>query len=340
MWWEKRQHSIPKDKLYVFDYLKEFKVDVERFRNKRIAVLLGGVSSEREISIRSGENIYNALVKQGFDVIKLDVDASIARRLVKENVDIAFIALHGKYGEDGCIQGLLEILGIPYTGSGVLASAVGMNKLATKKILMAEGIKVPDYIRLDTGEPADKLLQKILNTLGLPIVLKPIDEGSSVGVIIVKEEEYLRSIIRNYLRRFPYSYAEKYIKGKELTVGVMGNGEEVEVLPIMELRPKKEFYDFEAKYTKGMTDFIIPPDISEEQYRKVAELSIKAFKALECKGVVRFDMMLSEEDGEVYFLEVNTIPGMTETSDIPAMAKAAGISFEEIVLKILSYVNW
>ncbi len=310
----------------------------EKFRNKLIGVLMGGLSTEREVSLRSGENIYNALVKSGFKAIKLDVDANISRRLIKENVDIAYIALHGKYGEDGCIQGLLEILGIPYTGSGVLASAIGMNKIATKKVFKASGIPVPEHIMLDPNEP-DETYKRIVEKIGLPVVLKPVSEGSSVGVVIVREEERLKNIIRNYLREYPNSYAEKYIKGKELTVGILGGEDDIEVLPIMELRPKKEFYDYEAKYTKGLTEFVIPAEIPEDIYLKVQELSVEAFRAVGCYGVARIDLMLDEK-GNPYFLEVNTIPGMTETSDVPAMAKVAGITFEELVLKILSYVRW
>ncbi len=309
------------------------------YKNKKIAVLMGGISSEREISIRSGENVYNALVHLGFNVTRIDVDANLPRRLVKDNVDVAVIMLHGKYGEDGTIQGVLEILGIPYTGCNVLSSAIGMNKILTKKVMKASGIPTADYVVLDSSNP-ELSFKNILERIGLPVVLKPISEGSSVGVEIIRDEDSLKGKIRNYLRRHPESFAEKMIEGTEVTVGVIGDNKYCEVLPIMELKPKKEFYDYEAKYTKGMTEFIIPAEISKDQEVMVIEYSKRLFQELECTGVVRFDAIISREDGLPYFLEVNTIPGMTETSDIPAMAKAAGMSFEEVVLKILSFVKW
>jgi D-alanine-D-alanine ligase len=311
---------------------------IEFYKTKNIAVLMGGLSSEREVSIRSGENVYNALVNLGFKVTKMDVDANIARKLIKDNIDVAVIMLHGKYGEDGVIQGVLELLGIPYTGCDVLTSAIGMNKIITKELLKAKGIPVADYVVLDSSNP-DKSFNDILS-LGLPVVLKPVDEGSSVGVEIIREEDQLKGKLRNYLRRHPNSFAEKAIIGTEITIGVIGDQKNITILPIMELRPKKEFYDYEAKYTKGMTDFVIPAEISKEQEEKVIEYTKIAFKTLNCRGVVRFDAIISKDDGLPYFLEVNTIPGMTETSDIPAMAKAAGMSFEEVVLKLLEYVKW
>ncbi len=320
------------------DIKTKYKDLIEFYKTKNIAVLMGGLSSEREVSIRSGENVYNALVNLGFKVIKMDVDANIARKLIKENVDVAVIMLHGKYGEDGVIQGVLELLGIPYTGCDVLTSAIGMNKIITKELLKAKGIPVAEYVVLDPSNP-DKSLTDILS-LGLPVVLKPIDEGSSVGVEIIREEDQLKGKLRNYLRRHPNSFAEKAIIGTEITIGVIGDQKNITILPIMELRPKKEFYDYEAKYTKGMTDFIIPAEITKEQEEKVIEYTKIAFNTLNCRGVVRFDAIISKDDGLPYFLEVNTIPGMTETSDIPAMAKAAGMSFEEVVLKLLEYVKW
>jgi D-alanine-D-alanine ligase len=320
------------------DVKTKYKDLIEFYKTKNIAVLMGGLSSEREVSIRSGENVYNALVNLGFKVTKMDVDANITRKLIKDNIDVAVIMLHGKYGEDGVIQGVLELLGIPYTGCDVLTSAIGMNKIITKELLKAKGIPVADYVVLDSSNP-DKSFNDILS-LGLPVVLKPVDEGSSVGVEIIKEEEQLKGKLRNYLRRHPNSFAEKAIIGTEITIGVIGDQKNITILPIMELRPKKEFYDYEAKYTKGMTDFVIPAEISKEQEEKVIEYTKIAFKTLNCRGVVRFDAIISKDDGLPYFLEVNTIPGMTETSDIPAMAKAAGMSFEEVVLKLLEYVKW
>jgi len=311
--------------------------DISKYRALKIGVLSGGLSPERDISIRSGNNIFNALSNLGINSVIIDVDRNISDTLATEKIDLAFIALHGKYGEDGCIQGLLEIMGIPYTGSSVCASANGMNKFLTKKILMASGIPVPAHVEL-TGD-INTLKKQIKTELGFPVILKPMEEGSSVGVELIHSENEFDSRFISYTSEHPCSFAEKYIKGTELTVGVIGNKNDITVFPILELRPKNEFYDYEAKYTKGMTDFIIPAEIPQDLTEKIKDLSVKGFKALGLSGVARLDLMLDDKLNP-YFLEANTIPGFTETSDIPAMAQAVGMSFEELVVKIMDCVEF
>jgi D-alanine-D-alanine ligase len=305
---------------------------LKRYENKKIGVLMGGLSSEREISLRSGDNIFRALKKLGLNTVKIDVGRGICDDLKKEKIDIAFIALHGKYGEDGAIQGLLEIAGIPYTGTGVLGSAIGMNKAVTKKILSESGIPVPKSISIQSGDN-EKLIRSIQSGLGYPVVLKPNCEGSSIGVVLIKDEEELRKALPSYQKDYPDSFIEEFIKGREITIGVVGDSEKVDILPILELKPKNEFYDFEAKYTKGMTDFEIPAKLSGESEKIVHEYCRTAFRALHCNGVIRLDAILDSNE-KPYFLEINTLPGMTDTSDIPAMAAVSG-SFEEIAVRIL-----
>jgi D-alanine-D-alanine ligase len=306
---------------------------VGRYAGKRIGVLMGGMSSEREISLRSGANIHRALGSLGLESILIDVGRDIARRLSDEKIDIAFLALHGRFGEDGCIQGLLELMGIPYTGSGVLGSSIGMNKLVTKKILRDSDIPVPDTILFrDHGD--EETIRKIKSSIGFPVIVKPNGEGSSVGVELVGSSDELRDRLPGYRKQFPDFFAEQYVNGREITVGLLPGEEDVEVLPILELRPKNAFYDFEAKYTQGKTDFLCPAPIAKHREAKIRDYVKSAYRELHLSGVARIDAML-DQDENPWFLEVNTLPGMTDTSDIPAMAKAAGVSMEEVVLRIL-----
>ncbi len=301
-------------------------------KKKKIGVILGGPSSEREVSLRSGENVYNALLKAGYNAVKIDLDENIVENLKKEKIELAYITLHGSPGEDGTIQGLLEILKIPYTGSGVLGSAVALNKIVTKQLFIANNIPTPPAVIIREEGFTNQKKEEALK-LGFPLMVKPFAEGSSIGVKKVNNEEELDNYMPEFLRKYKYGLIEKYIKGKDITVGVLDTEEGTIALPVLELRPQKEFYDYEAKYTKGMTEFILPAKLSEELTREVKELAIKAHKALWCSGVSRVDMVISND--EVYVLEVNTIPGMTETSDLPAQAKTAGIDFVQLVEIIL-----
>ncbi|GAV23804.1 D-alanine--D-alanine ligase [Carboxydothermus pertinax] len=302
----------------------------------KIGVICGGISSEREISLRTGEAIFNALVKKGYNAVKIDMNRNIAEILKKEKIDFAFIALHGKYGEDGTIQGLLEIMGIPYTGSGVLASSLAIDKIMTKKVLLAEGIPTPRYITLNSQEYSSikSLHQEIIQNLRLPFVLKAPREGSTIGIEFVFSEQELPGAIERVLQHDHQILVEEFISGIEITASVLGNDEPV-VLPLIEIVSKTRFYDYEAKYTPGLSDHIIPPRISHELNLKITDLALKTYKALGCQGFARVDFMVDVQNHEAYVLEVNTIPGMTATSLFPDAARAKGISFEDLVEKIL-----
>lgn len=300
---------------------------------KKIGVLMGGVSSEREISLKSGMAIYNALKTLGYNVICIDVGADVCEALLKNKVEIAFIALHGGYGENGSVQGLLEVLGIPYTGSGVLASALAMDKEISKKIFIYHGITVPEFCVINKETIIDvgnDILKRLEIRFSMPWVIKPATEGSSIGVSIVKSEEDFTGGLR---QAFSYSsrvIIEKYIAGKEIHIGIL-NGN---VLGGVEVRPSIEFYNYEAKYTRGLTDYILPPEIDDYVYEKAKDVARLAHLALGCKGGTRVDLRI-DENGIPYVLEVNTIPGMTETSLLPKIAKLAGYDFHTLVEELL-----
>ncbi|KAF0134467.1 MAG: D-alanine--D-alanine ligase [Candidatus Saganbacteria bacterium] len=297
----------------------------------KIAVLMGGRSSERAVSLRSGKNVINSLKNQGFKhVYQMDLEDQLTAKLLKNKIDVVFIALHGKFGEDGCVQGLLELAGIKYTGSGVLASALAMDKVQAKRIFQAKGIPTPNFSEIDKTVDIKKEAERIQKTFPFPVVVKPVSEGSSVGVTIVKEGDNLEGILKSAVDNFGDVFVEEYIKGKEVTVGILDE----QALPILELAPKADFYDFEAKYTAGKTEFILPARLSKPLYKKTQDTALKAHRALKCKGLSRVDIIVSSE--HVPFVhEVNTIPGLTDLSDLPAEAKHAGISFDALILRIL-----
>lgn len=294
---------------------------------KNIVVLMGGFNSEREVSLSSGEAVYEALTRLGYNAIKVDFNRNIADQLQKIKPDIVFNALHGKYGEDGRIQGLLDILNIPYTHSGLLASAICMDKILTRRLCATYGLRSPEYDILVKGE--DKNNKKIIDQIGKPFVIKPISEGSSVGVEIILPN------FKFNINEYGWQYGdeiiiEKYIAGQELHVAIMDN----QALGIVEVRPKKLFYDYECKYTNGMTDYIVPAEISKDKYEEAMELGLRCHKNLGLKGISRVDFILNNKDGgdnQIYLLEINTHPGFTSNSLVPKVAKYRGISFEEII---------
>ncbi|MDI6703373.1 MAG: D-alanine--D-alanine ligase [bacterium] len=306
----------------------------EKLQGRRIAVLMGGQSREREISLRSGERVLDSLKRQGFFAIPLDIDNNIVENLKNHKIDIVFIALHGRYGEDGTIQGLLETMNIPYTGSGVLASSLGMNKIASKRIFKACNIPTPSYYVIDLSNSLQKECENILKELSLPLIIKPISEGSSLGVKIIRDEKKLKSAIEDTIHEFGDAFVEKYINGKSVTVGILGVDKNLRVLPILELQPRGEFYDYKAKYTKGETRFIIPARLEKEIYQKTEMVALSAHKALGCHGFSRVDIMVSNE-GTPFVHDVNTIPGLTHLSDLPAEAEHIGISYDELIFEIL-----
>ncbi len=296
-------------------------------KNKKIAVLLGGWNSEREVSLRSGEAVFEALKKLGYDASKIDFSRNIFDQINEAKPDIIFNALHGQYGEDGRVQGVLDILKIPYTHSGIVASAICMDKVLTRKVCSSVGVKSPHYQILKKGEDA-KNEEKIL-TIGKPFVIKPINEGSSVGVeVILGDVEF---DLAKYEWKFGNEIiVEKYLAGQEIQVAVMDG----KALGAIEIRPHGLFYDYKCKYTPGMTDYVMPAEIAADKYSEVMKLAEDCFGVVGCRGVARIDFILNNKNGgdnNFYLLEVNTHPGFTATSLVPKIAKYAGISFEEIV---------
>ncbi len=298
---------------------------------KKIGVLMGGFSSERDISIRSGLAIYQALQELGYNSALIDVGRDIVHVLKKEKIKIAFLALHGGIGENGAIQGMLEVLGIPYTGSGVLASALAMDKEASRKIFLYHGLSVPPFVIVTRKEKNSSLLTPhSLPDFDIPWVIKPAHEGSSIGVSIVREEAALTVALEKAFQFGRRAIIEKFIPGKEVHIGILSN----RVLGGVEIMPSLEFYNYEAKYTSGLTEYIIPPKIDPQVYEKTKASALKAHMALGCSGATRVDLKIDEE-GTPYVLEINTLPGMTGTSLLPKIAQAGGMSFKELIEEIL-----
>jgi D-alanine-D-alanine ligase len=296
--------------------------------NKKIGVLLGGLSSEREVSIASGTAILKALHEKGYHAVAIDVGRDVAEKIHEQDIDVAFIALHGKFGEDGAIQGMLEVMDIPYTGSGILASALGMNKTVSKQVFRSQGLLVGPYEVLYAGD-ADKV-NGVLEQLTFPSVVKPHAEGSSVGVSLVFKKEDVAPAVELAFKYGNEILIEKFIKGKEVQVGILGNA----ALGAIEIVPKRTFYDYTAKYEKGMSDHFFPARISDEAYKRTLDAGLAAHRAVGCRGYSRVDFIV-DESGAPYILEVNTLPGMTATSLLPEIAKGVGISFPELVEEIL-----
>lgn len=308
-------------------------------KKKKICVLMGGRSGEREVSLRSGRRVLDSLKKQGYNAMSLDLEDDLISSLKREKIDVVYNILHGRFGEDGTVQGLLEIANIPYTGSKVLASALAMNKLAAKRVFDAVGIPTPRYAEVNASSDVKKEAKRLWQDFPSPFVLKPTSEGSSLGVILIKKEHDFEAVLEKSVAEFRDVFVEEYIQGREITVGVLGTGkgigrgEGLEALPVLELVSKNEFYDYEAKYTEGMTDFILPARLAKAMTKKVQETALAAHRALGCCGVSRVDMIVKEDVPYVH--EVNTIPGMTERSDLPAEAAHCGISFDQLVVRIL-----
>lgn len=308
-------------------------MDLAAFATKTIVVLAGGQSSEREVSFRSGRGMLEALQRQGLRAVMVDPGPDLIAQLQAVGADLVMNALHGGAGEDGTIQAILDWMGLPYTGSGVLASALTLNKVQTKRIVGAVGIQTPPYV-LREGRFSPDMAAEVAAAVGLPAVTKPNNEGSSVGVTICRDEASLAEAMAACLDTYGDVLVDRYITGTELTVGVLGCGAGTRALPVLELVPKREFYDYEAKYTEGLTDLVCPARIPEAAALAAQEMAILAHRTLGCRGISRTDMHL-DESGQMWFHEVNSCPGMTETSDVPHEAFAAGMTYDELVLEIL-----
>ena len=299
-----------------------------------VALLSGGISSERDVSIKSGNEVFNALDKNKYHIIRYDPKTDIAKIVADHSsIDIALIIMHGPYGEDGTIQGFLDLLGIPYQGSGVLASAVAMDKIVSKTIYEKEGLAVPSYMVIDHNDYHHA--KDSIRHLGLPVILKPVKGGSSIGMDIVYTESDLSVSLENAFQYDSKVMLESYIKGTEVTCGVLGNDDLIP-LPLIEIVPNQEyrFFDYEAKYKPGATQEICPARISDDLTKKAQECAIKSHKALGCRGCSRTDMIIDAE-GIIYILETNTIPGMTSTSLLPQAANASGLNFSQLLDRLI-----
>ena len=298
-----------------------------------LALLAGGISSEREVSLNSGDQVFEALDKEKYQITRYDPQTDLGK-LVKDaaQIDAALIILHGPYGEDGTVQGLLELLGIPYQGSGVMGSAVAMNKVATKKMYELAGLPSPAYIVSSRGDVIDP--SDVENRIGFPVVVKPAEAGSSVGMSIVKEKDMLKPAMDKAFEHGNTILLEAYIDGVELTAGVVGN-ETLEALPLIEIVPNEEyaFFDYEAKYTPGKTEEICPARFDDATTEKAQTFAKLAHQALFCEGYSRTDMMLKGKD--LYILETNTIPGMTATSLLPQAAQVGGMTFTVLLDRLI-----
>ena len=295
----------------------------EEFLSKTIGVLMGGLSEERDISLKSGASVLKALQQMGYRAVAIEVDSHIARRLYQERIDVAFLALHGRYGEDGTIQGLLELMQIPYTGSGVLASALCMDKVATKVFFEHHRIPTPPYrVVTDSGQA--------LPPFELPLIVKPASQGSTIGVSLVSDSIYYGEALRTALEHDSRAVVEPFIEGRELTVAILDG----RVFPVVEILPQDEIYNYRAKYMKGMADFKVPAHLSAKEEEYVKELALRAYRATGCCGAVRADIILAY-DNRAYVLELNTLPGMTETSLFPMAAASAGVGYGALVEYIL-----
>jgi len=302
-----------------------------KWKGKRVAVLMGGISKEREISLRTGGAISAGLKRMGYDVTDIDVGdgAALVERLAREKTDVAVIALHGKFGEDGCVQGLLEMLRIPYTGAGVMASSIGMDKIVCKRIAREIGIPcLPEEFFDSEHDNVKEFAARF--TMEMPVIVKPSREGSTINMTIVKDRRELVPALSKAVESDNRVLVEKYVNGREVTVGLI-NGE---ALPTLEIAPKSGFYDYASKYTKGMTEYIVPARIPDVQAKKLQAQSQLIYKEIECEGTARVDFIVSS-DNDAYFLEINTIPGMTELSLVPKAAAHVGIGFDEVCERLL-----
>ena len=301
------------------------------YKHKRIGVLMGGASAEREVSLRTGQAVYRALLKKNYQAYPIDVSPSLPSTLLKKKIEVAFIALHGRGGEDGTVQGMLEVMHIPYTGSGVVASALALNKGMTKQLLCYHGLPTPRF-QIIPGKDTRRADFSHTIRIPLPLVVKPIAEGSTIGTTIVTRKQDLRHACQRAARFDSHLLIERFIEGKEVTAGIV-NGEP---LPLIEIVPRGGFYNFHSKYTPGRTEYLIPARVNEKLATTIQQLALAVYHTLGCEGPARVDLMVSHRRNQPYILEINTIPGMTEISLLPKAAQHAGISFEDLVEKIVN----
>jgi D-alanine-D-alanine ligase len=303
---------------------------LQALKNEKIAVLYGGNSAEREVSLRSGQAISAALIQAGFDAVLVDTKNYCLTDLVKENINRAFIALHGRGGEDGCIQGALEYMGIPYTGSNVLGSALSMDKIRSKQVMKAIGLPTADFSIVYKNNYQNENAENILSSLNGKVMVKPANEGSSIGMAMAETAEQLNNALIEAFGFDNEVLVEAWIEGPEYTVAILGD----EALPAIHMETPREFYDYEAKYQSNSTQYHCPCGLAQTEEEELKLLALKAFKATGAKGWGRVDIM-QDQQGEWQILEVNTVPGMTETSLVPKAAKVHGLNFSQLVTRII-----
>ncbi|MBM7645318.1 D-alanine-D-alanine ligase [Scopulibacillus daqui] len=296
----------------------------------KIAVIYGGTSSEREVSLSTGKGVMEALKRKGHEVVGIDFDPNHLDPIIHLQADLVFIGLHGKYGEDGRIQGLLDILNIPYVGSGVMASSIAMDKARAKVMFEKAGIRVADSCTVSRYQNVQS------SPFGYPVVIKPNREGSTIGLTIAENDDQFQEGVEKALEYDDTALVEAFIEGKELTVSVMGKGEDIQALPVVEIVPKNKFYDYEAKYAPGMSAHYVPARIPDHVTKKLQEWSVLAHKQLGCETYSRVDFILPNDGSDPVILEVNTLPGMTPTSLFPDAAKAIGISYDDMIEKLVN----
>lgn len=303
-----------------------------------IAVVYGGISTERDVSLLSGKAVYDALRNYGYKNVWLfDFNGNNILKLIEDNPDIAFLALHGGGGEDGCIQGALELADIPYTGSGVACSAICMNKVFAKQVLTAANIPTARYMefRKSDGKDVGEISERMVKVLSLPMVLKSPCQGSSIGVYIVKNFDEMEMAINSIFELGDQILAEEYLEGIEISLPIIGN-DEITILPEIEITSGREFYDYQAKYTQGLSHHIIPSQINEEERYEIRKWGKKVYKEFNCRGLSRIDFIIDKNKGPMV-IEINTLPGMTAMSLVPDAARAAGISFEQLTSQLIQF---
>ena len=302
----------------------------------KVAVLMGGTSAEREISLLSGNGVLEALRSKGVDAHAFDPAARDLGDLKREGYARCFIALHGRHGEDGSVQGALELLGIPYTGSGVLASAIAMDKVMTKRVWIAEGLPTPRYVWLAAGEQGRERVRTVPDTLGLPLVVKPPREGSSIGITKVQGYSQMQDAVALAARYDPDVLCEEFIAGDEVTCPVLGVGAAARALPVVKIVAPDGAYDYQNKYFTDVVRYECPAALSAEETAEIQRIVLAAYRTLGCRGWGRADLMLRKADRRPFLLEMNTSPGMTTHSLVPMSARAAGISYEQLCLELIA----